>query len=92
MSTTLAQEFPHYHKPVPADTIDVYRVLHAFEVTDPCIQHAIKKLLVAGGRGAKSLEKDVDEAMASLRRFKEMRAEEFEDTTYTAMMITRAAK
>jgi hypothetical protein len=34
-----------YLRSVPTKQIDVYRVLHAFGVTDPCIQHAIKKLL-----------------------------------------------
>lgn len=56
--------------------VDVYRVLSLFEVTDPCIQHAIKKLLVAGNRGHKNLEKDVQEAIVSLERWKEMRSEE----------------
>jgi hypothetical protein len=27
--------------------IDVYRVLKLYNVTDPCLQHAVKKLLVA---------------------------------------------
>ncbi len=69
---------PHYHKDVRnLETIDVYRVLALFNVTDPCIQHAVKKLLVAGGRGAgKDLGKDVQEAIDSLERFKEMRAED----------------
>lgn len=71
----------HYFKPCPFDHVDVYRVLALFGVTDPCLQHAIKKLLVAGGRGAKAdagwtAEKDVSEAVDSLRRWQEMRAEE----------------
>lgn len=50
-----------------------------FNVTDPCLQHAIKKLLVAGGRGAgKDITKDVAEAQDSLARFLEMRDEETE--------------
>jgi hypothetical protein len=69
---------PHYHKDVSnLRTIDVYRVLALFNVTDPCIQHAVKKLLVAGGRGAgKDISKDVQEAIDSLERFKEMRVED----------------
>lgn len=68
----------HYHKPVQGLAyVDVYRVLHLFAVTDPCIQHAVKKLLVAGGRGAgKDISRDVQEAIDSLRRWQEMRAEE----------------
>jgi len=75
---SVGNKHPHYHKDVRnLETIDVYRVLALFNVTDPCIQHAVKKLLVAGGRGAgKDLGKDVQEAIDSLERFKEMRAED----------------
>jgi len=75
---SVSNKHPHYHKDVRnLETIDVYRVLALFNVTDPCIQHAVKKLLVAGGRGAgKDLGKDVQEAIDSLERFKEMRAED----------------
>lgn len=66
----------HYHKILPCLNVDVYRVLHAFEVNDPCIQHSVKKLLVAGGRGAKDAKKDVEEAIDSLVRWLEMRREE----------------
>lgn len=68
----------HYYKDVARlDFVDVYRVLLLFNVTDPCLQHAIKKLLVAGGRGAgKDICKDVEEARDSLARFLEMRDEE----------------
>lgn len=48
--------------------VDVYRVLKLFEVTDPAIQHAIKKLLWAGKRGAKDLSKDYQEAIDSVER------------------------
>lgn len=68
----------HYFKNVePYGEIDVYRVLSLFEVTDPALQHAIKKLLVAGGRGAgKDISQDVQEAIDTLERWKEMRAED----------------
>lgn len=50
---SVGTKHPHYHKDVSnLQTVDVYRVLALFNVTDPCIQHAVKKLLVAGGRGA----------------------------------------
>jgi len=66
----------HYHKNVKhLDSIDVYRVLSLFDVTDPCIQHAVKKLLVAGGRGAKDFDKDIQEAIDTLHRLQAMRAE-----------------
>lgn len=70
------EKYSHYYKKVPYDYVDVYRVLDIFNVTDPCIQHAIKKLLVAGGRGHKDIEKDVQEAIVSLERWKSMRVEE----------------
>lgn len=73
----VAKRHPHYHKPMPAPTADVYRVLLAFGVADPCLQHAVKKLLVAGGRGAgKDITQDVQEAIDSLQRWQEMRREE----------------
>lgn len=67
----------HYHKPCPFDTIDVYRVFLLFNITDPCIQHAMKKLFVAGGRGGgKDITKDIQESIDSLVRWQAMRAEE----------------
>jgi len=67
----------HYFKDVSKlDFIDVYRVLQLFAVNDPCIQHAVKKLLVAGGRGAgKDIKKDIQEAIDSLTRWQEMQKE-----------------
>lgn len=72
--------YNHYYKKVPdgVQYIDVYRVLDLFEVADPAIQHAVKKLLVAGGRGHKNLEKDVKEAIVSLNRRVQMWEEERE--------------
>jgi len=68
---------PHYFKPVAGlQHIDVYRVLQLFGVTDPCLQHSIKKLLVAGGRGAKDISQDVQEAIDTLLRWQEMRRED----------------
>jgi hypothetical protein len=67
----------HYKKPVAGlQFVDVYRVLALFGVTDPCIQHAVKKMLVAGGRGAKDISQDVQEAIDTLQRWQEMRRED----------------
>jgi len=67
----------HYFKDVShLAEVDVYRVLELFHVTDPCLQHAIKKLLVAGGRGVKDMPKDVQEAIDTLERWKTMRQED----------------
>lgn len=77
---SVGNKHPHYHKNVRhLETIDVYRVLALFNVTDPCIQHAVKKLLVAGGRGAgKDISRDIQEAVDSLNRWQEMQAEDNE--------------
>jgi hypothetical protein len=72
-------KYKHYYKTLPCLNVDVYRVLLAFEVTDPCLQHAAKKILCAGGRGAKDAKKDVEEAIDSLVRWLEMRREEGEN-------------
>jgi hypothetical protein len=48
--------------------IDVYSVLNAFEVNNPAIAHAVKKLLMPGKRGAKTVRQDVQEATDSLVR------------------------
>ena len=67
----------HYFKDVSKlMAIDVYRVLELFEVVDPAIQHAVKKLLCAGGRGAKTMPQDVQEAIDSLVRWQFMRQED----------------
>ena len=68
----------HYFKSVEGlKDIDVYRVLSLFNMTDPCLQHAIKKLLVAGGRGGgKDISHDVQEAADTLSRWQEMREED----------------
>jgi len=47
---------------------DVYDVLKAFGVTCPARQHAIKKLLMPGQRGAKGEMQDLDEALVSVSR------------------------
>ena len=67
----------HYFKDVSClDYIDVYRVLDLFKVTDPCLQHAVKKLLVAGGRGHKDIERDIQDVIDSCERWKEMKQED----------------
>lgn len=48
-------------------TIDVYRVLAAYDVTDSEVAHAVKKLLAPGQRGVKEERQDIEEAMQSLQ-------------------------
>ena len=45
---------------------DVYRVLRAFRVTCPAVQHAVKKLLMPGQRGSKDQLQDLEEALFSV--------------------------
>jgi RecG-like helicase len=46
--------------------VDVYRVLYAFPSGCPDIDHAIKKLLAPGKRGAKDELQDLKEAIQSI--------------------------
>lgn len=73
----LSDLYPHYHKDVAhLESVDVYRVLELFGVTDQALGHAIKKLLVAGGRGAKDTAKDIKEARDTLNRKLQMLEED----------------
>lgn len=61
--------YNHYKKDVAhLESIDVYRILELYNVTDPCVQHAVKKLLCAGNRGTKTEEQDIIEARDTLNR------------------------
>lgn len=52
--------------------VDVYAVLVAFGVTCPATQHAIKKLLCAGGRGKGDRVSDLTGALAAVNRAVEL--------------------
>ena len=70
-------QYDHYKKNVShLKTIDVYRVLDLYGVTQPAIQHAVKKLLCAGQRGAKNYERDLREAIDSIERALQMAVED----------------
>lgn len=66
----------HYFKDCPYAKVDVYRILEIFDVTDPCIQHCVKKLLCAGGRGHKDINLDIQNCIDTLLRYQQMREEE----------------
>ena len=74
----MTNKHSHYHKDVShLKSIDVYRTLELFGVTDQALGHAIKKLMCAGQRGAgKSFEQDVREAVDTLNRRLQMLAED----------------
>lgn len=75
-SLSIADKYPQYYKKTHGLTeIDVYAVHHLFDIQDPsgCIQHASKKLLLAGVRtGGKSPIKDITEARDTLNRWLEL--------------------
>ncbi len=48
--------------------VDVYCVLDAFGVTNPGVQHAVKKLLCSGIRDKGPVEQDLIEAIESIER------------------------
>lgn len=51
-----------------AVTVDVYRVIDAFQVTDPALQHLVKKALCAGLRGHKDRTQDLNDIMQSAQK------------------------
>lgn len=71
-----APKHSHYFKACPYRQLDVYRVIDIFEVNHPCAQHLVKKALVAGGRGHKDLDRDIQDMIDTLHRWQEMRMEE----------------
>lgn len=71
----------HYFKDVSdLDEIDVYRICDLCEVNDSsgATQHAVKKLLCAGQRGAKDKRKDLEEARDTIIRKLAMMTEDNE--------------
>ena len=64
-------------------TVDVYRVINAFGVSDPATQHAIKKLLCLGLRGHKDYLTDLNDSIESLQKAKEL---------YGQRMISESSK
>ena len=61
-----------YHRDLKGVTFDVYDVLKAFEVTDPALQHLIKKALCAGLRGHKNKDQDLQDILDSAKRAVEL--------------------
>ena len=61
-----------YQRTINGVAADVYDVLVAWDVRNPAVQHAIKKLLQPGGRGHKDAITDLREAMASIERAVEL--------------------
>jgi len=72
------EKYPAYFKDVSHLTsVDVYRMHRLFEVNDPVIHHASKKLLMAGSRTGEKFEiDDIREARDSLTRWLDMEEED----------------
>ena len=72
------EKYPAYYKDVSHLTsVDVYRVHRLFDVNDPVIHHASKKLLMAGARTGEKFEvDDIREARDTLTRWLDMEEED----------------
>ena len=61
-----------YTKAISGVSVDVYDVLMAWGVTNPALQHLIKKALQCGQRGHKDNEQDLQDIIDSAIRAKEL--------------------
>ena len=72
-----SEDYKHYNKSILGKdgiitTVDVYRVLEAFSVTNPQLQHIVKKALCAGQRGHKDYLRDLQDVVDSAKNAIEM--------------------
>ena len=68
-----ARKHSHYFKDVSGvDAIDLYHVARLYDIADPALFHAFKKIACAGKRGAKDQAQDVQEAIDALKRWQEL--------------------
>lgn len=56
----------------PGVFVDVYDVLQAFNVTNPALQHLVKKALAVGQRGHKDAAEDLQDIVDSALRAQEL--------------------
>lgn len=61
-----------YNRVIRGETIDIYDILSAYQVTNPALQHLVKKALCAGLRGHKDRRTDMEEILASAKRALEL--------------------
>lgn len=64
-----------YQRQIKGVTLDVYDILQAWQVTNPALQHLIKKALQPGYRGHKDLMTDLNDILASAKRAIELEQE-----------------
>lgn len=63
------QENDHYYINVSdVDEIDFYEIALRYNVTDPCIQHILKKCLAVGNRGHKDFHTDLKDIAKTANR------------------------
>lgn len=67
-----------YLRKIRSEYVDVYDILKAWNVTNPALQHLLKKALQAGDRGHKTLLEDLDDIIISANRAKELAEEDLE--------------
>ena len=65
----------YYDAEIGSVKADPYRICIAYGITDPCQQHAVKKLLRAGC-ASKPLKQEIEEVIATLYRWLEMMEED----------------
>ena len=74
--TNIDVKHSHYKKDVShLKVLDVYRIQELWKM-HACAEHVVKKMLVAGGRGHKDLDKDIQDCIDTLQRWQEMRKED----------------
>lgn len=56
----------------PGVWVDVYMVLHAWEVSNPALSHLVKKALQPGERGHKDRKEDLKDIISSANRAYEL--------------------
>lgn len=64
----------------PGVFVDVYDVLKAWSVSNPALQHLLKKALQPGERGHKDLAADLKDIISSAQRAYELEFPEIEDS------------
>lgn len=62
----------HYYRIIGGLKVDFYRLCEVFGVVHPAQTHALKKVMFAGRRPDEAKLKDINEAIDSLERWKEM--------------------
>lgn len=76
-----------YKVTIKGAEVDVYDILVAYEIVNPAIQHAVKKLLKAAERGHKDKKQDYNEAIQSIERAKELEYVKAPVLTYEDMRL-----